>query len=173
MQTAGYFIRGGVEFAAGVQLGKHHLARRDTFAAGKGHFVHGNAAAVVDDGDRIVHMDGDFDAGGVAVHGFVDGVVDNLIHQVVQPHLPGRANVHGGAQANGLQTLQHLDVVAGVFIAGTLPGGGLGGGVGEVERDACGVFCGDFWDERFLCHGTPETGWETWCRFGRCPSSAV
>jgi hypothetical protein len=32
---------------------------------------------------------------GISGQGFIDGVVDNLIDEVVEAHLTGRANVHG------------------------------------------------------------------------------
>ena len=33
----------------------------------------------------------------------VDGVIDNLIDAVMQPALPGGADIHAGTLANGLQ----------------------------------------------------------------------
>jgi hypothetical protein len=45
----------------------------------------------------------------IARQGFVDGVVDNLINEVMQTHFPGGTDIHGGAQAHRLQALQDFD----------------------------------------------------------------
>ena len=47
----------------------------------------------------------------VAVAGqrFVDRVVDHFVDQVMQPGFAGRADVHRGPQAHGLEALQHFD----------------------------------------------------------------
>ena len=65
-----------------MQDGEHHLD------GGHGHaidglVIHRDAAAVVDHGDGVINVDGDVDAGGVAGERFVDGVVDDLIDEVV------------------------------------------------------------------------------------------
>ena len=44
----------------------------------------------------------------------VDGVIDHLVDQMVEALVASRPNVHRGAQADSLQTLQNLDVVPGV-----------------------------------------------------------
>ena len=114
VQPAGNLIGRRVELAAGVQLGQHHLHRRHLLAVGQIHHVHRNAAPVVDHGDRVVHVDHDVDLFGVPGQRLVHGVVHHLVDQVVQPHLAGRANVHGRPQANRLQAFQNLDVFAGI-----------------------------------------------------------
>jgi hypothetical protein len=45
--------------------------------------IDGNAAAVVDNGDRVVDMDRGVNFGGKPGERFVDGVVDDFVHQVV------------------------------------------------------------------------------------------
>ena len=102
MQAAGDFVGGGVEFAAGVQLGKHDLHGGHALAVGQIHHVDGNAAAIVDDGDGVIDVDDDVDFLGVAGESLVDGVVDDFVDQMVQAHLAGRADVHGGTQTHGL-----------------------------------------------------------------------
>ena len=71
----------------------------------------GDAAAVVDDGDGVVGVDRDRHLGAEAGEGLVDGVVDDLIDEVVQAHHAGRADVHAGALADGLQALEDGDVL--------------------------------------------------------------
>ena len=65
-----------------------------------------DAAAVVDDPDAAVGEQGDLDAVGVAGHRLVDGVVDDLLDQVVQAALAGRADVHAGPLADRLEALR-------------------------------------------------------------------
>ena len=86
-----------------------------------GVLVHGDAAAVVDDPEAAVGLDGDLDVVAVAGQGLVDGVVHDLVHQVVQPALAGGADVHAGPLADGLQPLEDGDV------AGTVASGPVGG----------------------------------------------
>ena len=123
VQSAGDFVGGGVEFAAGVQLGEHHLHGGHLLAVGQVHHVHGNAAAVVDDGDGVVDVDDDVDFLGVAGQGLVDGVVDDFVDQMMQSHLAGRADVHGRAQAHRLKAFQDFDVFAGVVVVVAVHGG--------------------------------------------------
>ena len=83
VQTAGNLVGRRIEFSAGVQLGHHDLRGRD-FLAIDVHVVDGNAAAVVDDSDGVVDVDGDVDLVGVSGERFVDRVVDDFVDQMVQ-----------------------------------------------------------------------------------------
>jgi hypothetical protein len=71
--------------------------------------VHGNAAAVVHDGDGIVGVHGDVDFVGEAGHGFVHGVVHHFPDEVVQTHFTGGTDVHGRTQAHGFESAENLD----------------------------------------------------------------
>ena len=82
---------------------------------GAGVLVDGDAAAVVLDDNAAVLVDRDLDAVAEAGHRLVDGVVDDLVDEVMQAALVGRADVHAGAAADGLQALEDLDVSGGVF----------------------------------------------------------
>ena len=81
VQAAGNFVGVAIEFAAGVQDGHDHFGGGLFFG---GVHVHGNAAAVVDDGDAVVVVHDDVDLVAVAGHGFVHGVVHHFPDQVVQ-----------------------------------------------------------------------------------------
>ncbi len=72
-----------------MELGKHHLRGGHRFAVAHVHHVDGDAAAVIDDGDGVVDVDDDIDFLCVAGQGFVDGVVDDFVDQVMQPHIAG------------------------------------------------------------------------------------
>jgi len=65
MQTAGDLVGRGVKLAAGVQLGQHHLHCRIIWPLGKASCPR-ECPAVVDHGDRIVHVNHDIDLLGVA-----------------------------------------------------------------------------------------------------------
>ena len=51
---------------------------------------------------------------GMAGHGLVDGVVDDLPDEVVQTADIGRADVHAGSPSHGIEALEDLDGVRGV-----------------------------------------------------------
>jgi len=130
VQAAGDLVAVLVELAARVQLGQRDLGGR---ALGLVLVVHlhagGNAAAVVGDGDRVVGVDGHDDVVAVAGQRLVDGVVDHLEDEVVQPGaVRGVADVHAGALAHGLKPFEDRDrafAIAGV--------GGHGFDLGDVD----------------------------------------
>ena len=70
-----------------MELGEHHLDCRHPLAVRRIHHVHGDATAVIDDGDGIVDVDGDVNFFGVACEGLVDRVIHDLVYQMVQPHI--------------------------------------------------------------------------------------
>src|SRR5438132_13172578 len=100
MQTAGNFVRGGVELSARVQLCHHDLCGGNFFAIDV-HVIDRNAAAVVDYRDGIVDVDADLNFVRVAGESFVDRIVNNFVDQVMESEFAGRADVHGGAFAHG------------------------------------------------------------------------
>ena len=82
VQAAGDLVAAAVaELAAGVQDGEHDLDGRPALLL---HDPDRDAGAVVDDGDRVVGVDGDVDARGAAGERLVDGVVDHLVDEVMQ-----------------------------------------------------------------------------------------
>jgi hypothetical protein len=83
-----------VELAARVQDGHDDLERRPLL---RRVLADGDAPPVVDDPDAAVGQDRDVDLVAAPRHGLVDGVVDDLPDQVVQPpqpvepmYMPGR-----------------------------------------------------------------------------------
>jgi len=72
--------------------------------------VHGNAATIVADGNGLIGMDGHPDILAIACQRLVDGVVDHLEDHVMQAGaIVGIADVHTGALANRIQSLEDLD----------------------------------------------------------------
>ncbi len=113
MEAAGDLIAPAAELAAGVQNGENHLQGA---LAGLLLGVHGDAAAVVGDADHVALFNGHLDMGAEARQGFVDGVVHDLIHQVVQARGGGGADVHARPLPHCLQSLQHLDLGCVIFL---------------------------------------------------------
>jgi hypothetical protein len=105
------------------------------FAGEFGVGIDGDAAAVVADGDRVVGVEFDLDPVGMARHGLVHRVVEDLGHQMVQRAFVGAADVHAGALADRLQPLEHLDG-GGVIGVGAAEGQVVGHGASPV-RDVC------------------------------------
>ena len=64
-----------------VQHGENDLERA---LAGLLLDIHGDAAAVVAHADNIARLDDDLDAVTVAGQRLIDGVIDDLVHKVVQ-----------------------------------------------------------------------------------------
>ena len=107
VQAAGDLVGTLLELAAGVQNGHHDVDGGDA-----GRLVHldGDAAAIVADLDATVLEQAHIDLFGESRHRLVDGVIDDLPHQMVQAPLSGRADVHAGTFANGLETFEDGDL---------------------------------------------------------------
>ena len=109
VEAAGHLVAAAVaELAAGVQDGQHDLDGRLALLL---HRVDGDAAAVVDDRDRVVGVDLDVDLAAVAGERLIDRVVDHLVDEVMQAAGPGRADVHARALADSLEPFQDGDVL--------------------------------------------------------------
>ncbi len=100
------------ELAAGVQGGQHHLG--GGLVLGLLHLLDRDAAPVVDHRAAVVGMQRHGDLLGVTRDRLVDRVVHNLVDEVVQPAGAGRADVHAGSLANGLEALEDGDVLGAV-----------------------------------------------------------
>ena len=81
VQAAGDLVAPAAELAARVQNGENHLKGG---LAGLLLDIHGDAAAVIRDADDVARLDDNLDMGAVAGERLVDGVVHDLIYQVVQ-----------------------------------------------------------------------------------------
>jgi len=123
VQTARDGVGAAAELAAGVQDRQHDLDRGLVRVGGVR--IDRDATAVVDHAHGAVFEDGHLDVVGVAGEGLVDGVVDDLVHEMMQTARPGRADVHAGALAHRLETLQDLDLI-GAVVTGDLRGAVLG-----------------------------------------------
>ena len=106
MQAARHFVSVSVELAASVQLRQHDFGGGDFLLLVD---VDGDAAPVVNDGDRIIHVNKDFDAVAVAGEGFVNRVVDDFVDKVMQADLAGRADIHRRAFAHCIPPFEDGD----------------------------------------------------------------
>ena len=114
VQTAGHLVALAAELAAGVQHGEHDLGRALALVRAGGVRIDRNAATVVVDAAAAVGQQRDADAGAEARHRLVDGVVDDLPDEVVETGQTGGSDVHAGAFADRVETLQDLDVLGAV-----------------------------------------------------------
>ena len=141
VQAAGHLVAVVVELAAGVQHGQHDFGRRLAARVA----IDRNAAAVVDDGDRVVDVDGDVDLVAEPGQRLVDRVVDDLVDEVMQSGRAGRPDVHGRPLADRLEPLEDLDLVRAVVVGGGAVAvrarRGAGRGVRRLSRSSCGCCC--------------------------------
>ena len=107
VQTAGDLVGRVIELTAGVEDG------HDDFGGGATLLrmdIHRYSTAVIGHGDRLIGMDCDGDLRAITGQRFVDGVVDDLEHHVVQTGpVVGVADVHSGPFSDGVETLQNFD----------------------------------------------------------------
>ena len=114
VQAARDRVSAAAELAAGVQHRQHDLDRR-LGRVGRVR-VDRDASAVVDHADAAVGEDRHVDEVVVPGERLVDGVVDDLVHEMVEAALTGRADVHAGALAHRLEAFEHLDGVGPVIV---------------------------------------------------------
>ena len=127
MQTARHGVSAAAELAAGVQHGEDDLDRGLALGAVD---VDGDTATVVDDAHGAVGKDRDIDRVAVSGERLIDRVVDDLVHQVVESARARRADVHTGAFAYRLETLENLDLIRAVRVGF---GGGVAAGLSAIE----------------------------------------
>ena len=97
-----------VELTAGVQHGHDDLRCRNPLLRVD---VHRDAAAVIADRHGGIRMYPHRHFGAVACQGFIDAVVDNLEHHVVQTGtVIGITDVHAGPLTDGIESFQDLDI---------------------------------------------------------------
>ncbi len=113
MQTAGDLVGILVELTACVKLGHDNFGGGDAFA---GVYVGRDAAAIVGNGDRAIGIERDRDDVGMAGQGFIDRIVDDFIDHVMQARtVVSVTDIHAGALADSVQSLQNLDRVRAIF----------------------------------------------------------
>ena len=102
VESAGDLVAPAAELAPGVEHGKHHLQGRQPRLRLD---IHRDAPPIVSDSDGIPLVDRDGNLRAVPGQRLVNGVIHNLIDQVVETGLTGRADIHPRPLPHGLQTL--------------------------------------------------------------------
>ena len=112
VKPPGDLVHIAVELAACMEHGQGHLGRGPLLDA-----VHlrGDAPAVVDHRDAVVHVDDHVDVLAESGHGLIHAVVHDLVDEVMKPDAPGAADIHGRPLAHGLKTFEHLYAVCSIF----------------------------------------------------------
>ena len=106
VQTARDLIPIAAEFAARMEHGEHDLN------GGHAALMHidGDAAPVVRNGNAVVPMDHDLNVVAVARKCLVDGVIHDLIDEMMQSAFRCRSNVHTWTFPHCLQSFEDLDL---------------------------------------------------------------
>ena len=78
--------------------------------------IHGNAAAVVLNGDGVVLFNGDAYLCAVAGKGFVYRVVYHFVYQMVHTSEVDVADIHCGTHSHRLQAFEHRDIIGTVIL---------------------------------------------------------
>ena len=111
VEAAGDLVAGAAELPAGVELREDRRQRGLVRAL---HRVDRDPAAGVAHRDRVVRVDRHVDQVVLALQRLVDGVVHDLVDEVVEAARAGRADVHARAQPDRLEALEDGDVFCGV-----------------------------------------------------------
>ena len=103
VRAAGKFVAALAIFAAGMQRRQHQFHAGQTGILVD---VHRNAAPVVADGNRAVHMDRHLDVVAMPGEMFVHGIVQHFAHAMMQRALVRAADIHAGLFADRLQPFE-------------------------------------------------------------------
>ena len=107
VQTAGDLVRILVEFTAGMQDG-HDDLQGGAFLLRM--HVGGDTAPVVEDAYRVAFQNFNFNIVAESGEGLIDGVVNHLVHQMVQAAVADITNVHSRTFTHGFKAFQNLNI---------------------------------------------------------------
>ena len=113
VETSGNLIILLAELAAGMKHGHDNL-EGVTMLLG----VHSDrdSTSVVPHLDGVVMKDRNIYAVAEACHGFIDGVVNHFVNQMMESPLTYVSDVHRRPFAHGLKSFQHLDATCGILL---------------------------------------------------------
>ncbi len=111
MQTARYFIAALTELRAGMENRHNDFHGRQPFLGVK---VDRDAPSVIFDRARAVGKQYDLHGVRVPRHRLVDGVIDRLVDELMQPAFRGVANIHARALTHRLQPTKDLDLLTSI-----------------------------------------------------------
>ena len=107
VQATGNLIATVAEFTTGMQHSHNYFNCRFFLFF---HHVHGNTTAIIYNRNTIIRMDDYLNLSTVTGQGFVNTVVHNLVHQMVQTACRGTANIHSRPLTNSFQAFQHMNL---------------------------------------------------------------
>ena len=108
MKTAGNFVRIAAELAARVERGQDRFERRDLRLFMD---VDWNTATVVVDCHDIFWQKLDGNVMGITSHRFIDRVVNDLPHEVMEAVRARRTNVHARTLTNGFEAFENVNIL--------------------------------------------------------------
>src|SRR3569833_1189855 len=100
MLTTRNFIGVFIVLTTGVQHGHYYLKRRTAFL---GMNACRNTTAIIFYRNRIILVYGNNNIFTMAGKGFVNGIIYNLVHKMVQTFYANIAYIHSGTFANGFE----------------------------------------------------------------------
>ena len=113
MQAAGDLVGVLVELTARMELGHDDLGGRNPLFGMDGNR---NAATIIAHRAGAIGVQDNLDSVAVARQRLVNGVIDHLVHHVVQTRaIVGVANIHARALAHGIQAPQDLNRISAVI----------------------------------------------------------
>ena len=115
VEPARNLVAVAAELAAGVQLREHDRQRGQVLLR---HEVDRDAVTPVANRHGMVRMEGHLDAVVATGERLVDGVVDDLVDEVMEASQTRRADVHARPEPNGLEAFENGDVFCGVGVFG-------------------------------------------------------
>ena len=107
MQTRRHLIATATKLTTSVQHRQYCLERTQ---ASLGVLIHWDAAPVVGHHQATIGQDTHIDARGIAGNRFIDGVISNLLDQMVHAIVARATDIHPWALADWLETLEHLNL---------------------------------------------------------------
>ena len=113
VEASAGLVRIVIKFSSGVKCCKHHALRAHTF------FMHSdrNASSVVLHCTGAVRLKDHLDRGAESGKMFIDGVVHDLIDQMIETPCGNAADIHAGPCPYSLKSLQHFDTGGVVIIS--------------------------------------------------------
>ena len=112
VQTSRYLISSSAELAACVQYGKYYLQSRLSRLL---LYIYRDSSSVVAHGDRIVLMDSYLDMCTEARQCLIDGIVHDLIYQMMETARGSRPYIHTGSAPDRLKSFEYLYLFRIVF----------------------------------------------------------
>ena len=105
VKASGNLISSAAEFTAGMKHSKNNLNCRYTCLGVK---INRHSTSVIDNGDGIVLIYLYLNGSTESCQGFIDGVVYDLIDQMMKSSVGCRSNIHTRSFADCFQSLQNL-----------------------------------------------------------------